>query len=97
MKISITCALLIVVIGGLIGWQDHRRFFIVSKVHDELVKEASGLGIAIDAADPKAIPHITKHERADHRVSAKDTAAAKSGSRRRDDVVSLRKAGWFHL
>lgn len=75
MKISIVFALFIVVIGGIIGWQDQRRFLNVSKIHDELVKEARGLGIAIDAADPKALPHITKHEREDRRTSDNDTAA----------------------
>lgn len=74
MKISIAFTLFIVVIGGIIGWQGHGRFLTVTKVHDDLVEEAGSLGITIDAADPKAMPHITKHEREDRRVSAKDTA-----------------------
>ena len=75
MKISIALTALILAVGAVIGWQDHRHLISAGETHSKLVSEAGKLGIAVDSANPAAAPHVTKRERENREVSAKDTAA----------------------
>lgn len=103
MRISIALSFLILAIGAAIGWQDHRRLLSVTEVHRQLVTEAATLGIVTDPSNPSAAPRITKHERENREVSAKDTAAEliafakemdaleKSGKHQPDDMIAFQK------
>ena len=75
MKISIALTLLILAIGGLLGWQDHQRLVVVRTSHDKLVAEAAVAGIVVDAASPDDGVRVTKRKREDKEAVARQTAA----------------------
>lgn len=63
MKISIALTLLILAIGGLLGWQDHQQLTAVRTRHAKLVAEAATSGIILDPTRPDEGGRITKRER----------------------------------
>jgi len=75
MRISIALSLLILAIGALVGWQDHRRLAEVRDSHARLVAEAAGSGISIDPAHPEEGVRVTKRERENKDQDARKAAA----------------------
>ncbi|MES2474614.1 MAG: hypothetical protein V4640_02455 [Verrucomicrobiota bacterium] len=74
MKISIALSLLILAIGGMLGWQDHQRLVAVRASHDKLAAEAAAAGIVLDESRADDAVRITKREREDKEAIARQTA-----------------------
>ncbi len=76
MKISIALTLLILAIGGLLGWRDQQRLVVVRASHDQLAAEAAASGITVgDSSNPKDGVRITKRDREDKDAIARQAAA----------------------
>ncbi|RYD42340.1 MAG: hypothetical protein EOP85_11360 [Verrucomicrobiaceae bacterium] len=75
MKFSIALSAIILAIGAVLGWQDHRRLEEVRKGHARLVAEASEAGIMTDGSGKEDGVRVTKREREDKEADARKTAA----------------------
>ena len=77
MKISIALSLLILVIGSMLGWQEHQRHATVRVSRDKLVAEAAKVDIAPDPVQSADGSRVTKRgrQREDKEAGAKTTAA----------------------
>lgn len=75
MRLSITLTLLILAVGGLLGWQDHQRLVVVRSTHAKLVAEAAAAGLHVAATGQDDGVRATKREREDKTAIAKNAAA----------------------
>ncbi|MES2922970.1 MAG: hypothetical protein V4819_15550 [Verrucomicrobiota bacterium] len=60
MKTSIALSVLILAIGAMFGWQDHRHLSISRATHDKLAAEAAQFGVSIDPKNPADPVRLTK-------------------------------------
>jgi hypothetical protein len=77
MKISIALSLLILVLGSMLGWQEHQRHATVRASRDKLVAEAAKVSIAPGPVQSADGSRVTKRgrQREDKEADAKTTAA----------------------
>jgi hypothetical protein len=77
MKIPIALSLLILVLGWVLGWQEHQRHATARVSHDELAAQAAQAGIALDPALAVDGVRVTKRGRQheDKEADAKNAAA----------------------
>jgi hypothetical protein len=77
MKISIALSLLILVIGSVLGWQDHQRHATVRASRDQVVAEAAKMSIDPGPVHSADGSRVTKRgrQREDKEADAKTTAA----------------------
>jgi hypothetical protein len=77
MKISIASSLVILALGGAIGWNDHQRLTRVRVIHQQVVAQAAAAGIHSDSAQANGGGRLAKpkRERADKVADAKLAAA----------------------
>ena len=75
MKTSIALTVLILAIGGFLGWQDHQRLVVVRASHDQLTAAATAVGITVETSTSKEGVRITKRERENKDAIARQAAA----------------------
>lgn len=63
MKFSLASTLLILVVGGAVGFLHHRRLDVLETDHRQLVEKADQLGISLVLTTPSGDPRITKRQR----------------------------------
>ncbi len=71
MKISITIAVLILVLAAVLGWRDRRKLSSVTETHRALTEEAAALGLALGQEGSEGEVLVTKRAREDKDAEAK--------------------------
>jgi hypothetical protein len=92
MKLSISIAILILIIGAILGWNEEQNLATATKKHRSLVARATALGIPTDIEpgdDPATGPDGSAHTARRSRALRDDSAAAAEARAYAEELIAF--------
>ena len=92
MKTPILVSLLILAVGGVLGWRDHQRLQAARATYDKVAAELTRRGISVNSSAEAAPVRVTKREREDREAAARVVAVDYIAfAKEKDAVRKVRK------